>query len=786
MDLTIRVFCNTLTSEVNEMKNSKYTESFDASAIIEIEKKISHRFLILADYLNYYTDLKYECILTAFSMNPTIENFNIICVHAKRTKKICYEYIDDGNKSNKITNDITLMESSPQSQDVAKKLLSETVQRDLITLVNVSRLKNLTWNSSWSKLESECLELLNTEKKRTIIENSSKQLQYLNINYDDIRNLRAHEYPGIESGYEIYVNESNTSGSEDDTDSAPESRPHKLREAKRQSAKRSRRIRQSRQVVAKLKSTDANIIESAKPIHKKSKNKSKIFRFDDEMIDEKSSKFNKISLPGLIDSETIKISNISSDKVTAQSMENAQTSNNGMEYDFIENRNDSIDLSTNKPNKIKRGRPSITENVMQICGEAFADSQEQIKGNGMDILRDIIGEIPNILQHSHDSNANQSENNEVKKQSDCIIPKYDQNEQNIHKCDFLVSVSNEKSNPKIQSDCIFQKCDEKVQKDHACDFLVIDSNEKSNPSSIMPEYDINARNDALPDHVHSEYNENFHKVRKNVQPPYKDSEINNHEIKLECNESSISTINISDAIKQSIFVVGETIDCNSENEIICQNISQENYSPPTSIFFKDLFLLSDDFTAKLNSRAFQNDKKNPLRAYRINRKFTKINASVKWNDKTQSQIKILTNHCTVKLVPCEKNKALSNCLNQLIETKEEFENVVSKNRIKNDFLGLKRYPKICLPTYDGNIILQKIKILIPTRKSKVINNYDRTSQNRMDFIRNLKRNRNVQNKRSKLLISAHDWKPNQIQYFRFGRNNFLSVDSETLDTAKVS
>lgn len=82
--------------------------------------------------------------------------------------------------------------------------LSDIVRNDISCLLNVSRIKNLTWASPWPQLLQQCQQLLSEKEKLSIVEKSTalanNKLQYLDLNYEDYRNLRPHEYPGIERG----------------------------------------------------------------------------------------------------------------------------------------------------------------------------------------------------------------------------------------------------------------------------------------------------------------------------------------------------------------------------------------------------------------------------------------------------------------------------------------------------------------------------------------------------------------------------------------------------------
>lgn len=248
----------------------------DASELLNLEKQTSCRYLYLAKILSGHRDLERECILTAFSMNPTQECFQLVC-------KMAEEYpTTDGNMT-MITEKIDALPTitsadillNSKDYDVLKAPnrlldsltgLSEGVRSDLVCLLGVSRIKNLNWLVPWHELRKQCEELILTEKKKQIVENTTAhandKLQYININYDDYKDFTPHEYPGIEAGYEIYMADSDSAESVilingdadhhsggDDTDTAPESKPFIVKEHRRLRDRKRRLILKSQRLL---------------------------------------------------------------------------------------------------------------------------------------------------------------------------------------------------------------------------------------------------------------------------------------------------------------------------------------------------------------------------------------------------------------------------------------------------------------------------------------------------------------------------------------------------------
>ena len=77
---------------------------------------------------------------------------------------------------------------------------------------------------------------------------ANDKLKFINLNYNDFKNLTPQEYPGIEEGYEIYdeMDDNNVSGN--DADTAPESKPIIMKERRRICARKRRPIKRSQKV----------------------------------------------------------------------------------------------------------------------------------------------------------------------------------------------------------------------------------------------------------------------------------------------------------------------------------------------------------------------------------------------------------------------------------------------------------------------------------------------------------------------------------------------------------
>lgn len=269
----MRVFCSELTKEINILEYKKYDETVNASEILDLEKKTSLRYLYLGKILSDYPELEQECILTAFSMNPTHECFQLVCKLAERhqttdenvtLKTGTIDALPTMTSADVLFNskDYDVLRAPNRLLD-SMLTMSEGVRSDLVCLLAVPRIKNLNWLVPWHELKMECEQLLGTEKKKQMIENTTAaandKLQFINLNYDDYKDFTPHEYPGIEAGYEIYVADSDSGESvmivngnvsaDQDTDTAPESKQFIVKEQQRLRNRKRRLIKRSQQLL---------------------------------------------------------------------------------------------------------------------------------------------------------------------------------------------------------------------------------------------------------------------------------------------------------------------------------------------------------------------------------------------------------------------------------------------------------------------------------------------------------------------------------------------------------
>lgn len=201
--------------------------------------------------------IKCECLLTAFSLNPNTENYHrIICM--VETLGI------SSNSGTRIKfNPLVIDYSLPKATQIQKQLLSdecieailsgrvfesvtshETVSKmgqDLITILSAPRNKILMWGMPWTELNSNCLCLLSKEKKLGLLRlssiNAKEELKFINIDYNEFKHLPVAESPGIEKGYEQYMDSDEDSDDVIQKEIAPRKQPKPPRKPRRKNNK---------------------------------------------------------------------------------------------------------------------------------------------------------------------------------------------------------------------------------------------------------------------------------------------------------------------------------------------------------------------------------------------------------------------------------------------------------------------------------------------------------------------------------------------------------------------
>lgn len=224
----IELYIRALTTDMNHLERQK-TDN-DKDKISETTKQLADGFTNLAEVLKSDIHVSRECIMTAFSLQPTQERMKKIEELAKLSG---FEVLDTGQAWKcKLhppvlpTDDVTWICNhcgeymcKPQLNvplNTTNTALNEALTEeklgitrelcdDLVVLLSSPRYQVFSWLLNWPDLQRLCLMYLN-DPERT--KNIVTELKFLDIDYSIFATVKKEpldEYAGIERGYEHYL-----------------------------------------------------------------------------------------------------------------------------------------------------------------------------------------------------------------------------------------------------------------------------------------------------------------------------------------------------------------------------------------------------------------------------------------------------------------------------------------------------------------------------------------------------------------------------------------------------
>lgn len=225
-ELQIEMYIKVITTDINECETSK--DSNDPTRVELITTTLAATFCQLAGLLDDHIDVARECVLTAFSLKPTVECLNMLEMCAIRSGitveplptwkcklhppvletddvmwicSECGEWTTDPQLTRPLQNNITL------HQIMRYEVLGipQTLCDDLSVCISYSRYQVLSWYQSWNELHRLCAMYLKDPvgTKRFITD-----LKYVDIDYSIFKNIKKEpidDLDGIERGYEQYL-----------------------------------------------------------------------------------------------------------------------------------------------------------------------------------------------------------------------------------------------------------------------------------------------------------------------------------------------------------------------------------------------------------------------------------------------------------------------------------------------------------------------------------------------------------------------------------------------------
>lgn len=250
----IEMYIRALTTDMNELERQKDADEKDKVAAIT--SRLAEAFCNLADFLDEHVKVARECVLTAFSLEPTKERLKNIEELARRSG---FQVLDTGQEWKcklhppvlpsddiawicpecgdwmcKPQLNIPLKINMALNEALQNSVLgiSEALCDDLVVCLSNPRYQILSWFLPWDDLHRLCIMYLQDPQTT---KNFVTELKFVDIDYSIFKGIKREpldELAGIERGYEQYLDqdfvsdEESSSVSEDSM--SQDSRPYSL------------------------------------------------------------------------------------------------------------------------------------------------------------------------------------------------------------------------------------------------------------------------------------------------------------------------------------------------------------------------------------------------------------------------------------------------------------------------------------------------------------------------------------------------------------------------------
>lgn len=248
------MYIRALTTDMNELERQK--DADEKEKVTAITSRLAAAFCSLADFLDEHVKVARECVLTAFSLEPTKERLKNIEELAKRSG---FQVLDTGQEWKcklhppvlpsddiawicpecgdwmcKPQLNIPLKINMALNEALQNSVLgiSEALCDDLVVCLSNPRYQILSWFLPWDDLHRLCIMYLQDPQTT---KNFVTELKFVDIDYSIFKGIKREpldELAGIERGYEQYLDhdfvsdEESSSVSEDSM--SQDSRPYSL------------------------------------------------------------------------------------------------------------------------------------------------------------------------------------------------------------------------------------------------------------------------------------------------------------------------------------------------------------------------------------------------------------------------------------------------------------------------------------------------------------------------------------------------------------------------------
>ncbi|GLH09251.1 Uncharacterized protein GBIM_14353 [Gryllus bimaculatus] len=192
--LCIELYIRGITTQMNDLAHAKSQQLL--MSIKDVEFRLSTSLMELADLLRQDVSVWRECILTAFSLNPTRECFGQVESAAVESYKRLQAPTSMEVRFSRVTvtdvyatagrcGSVDVLLDPRSVLDAGALGLSPALCDDLAVILRCLRYQALQWSLEWGELKRRCIRYMEDIKERI---NSPSELRFLKIDFDNLRN----------------------------------------------------------------------------------------------------------------------------------------------------------------------------------------------------------------------------------------------------------------------------------------------------------------------------------------------------------------------------------------------------------------------------------------------------------------------------------------------------------------------------------------------------------------------------------------------------------------------
>lgn len=249
-----------LSYDFNQLELKKADVDCDMFDIMAAEAELSEFFVFLSDVLINFPEIYRECILTAFTLNPSEQLYEKIKYIASSQGLDKLDGMPNGSIP-AITNTGYLVAFNYNPFESPNCVMDNNdididVREDLSRAITHPRLKFISWGMPYVEFCDICEKIMTGQKEdfvKNVVALANENLEYVDIDFSRFKDLPEKEGDdGIEKGYHMFLDDDDTSEEDDDkTMTSPEA-AELIREAEIRLKKKTIVLKRKRTICKKL------------------------------------------------------------------------------------------------------------------------------------------------------------------------------------------------------------------------------------------------------------------------------------------------------------------------------------------------------------------------------------------------------------------------------------------------------------------------------------------------------------------------------------------------------